>query len=77
MMDVANLSGLIDLEGRHIDTSVLTSLHVAGDVSSNPISHTLVVNIGIFCNQGLVVLKIIVELVGILFAETNGSNLDE
>tara|TARA_B100001179_G_scaffold221218_1_gene196443 strand:+ start:277 stop:546 length:270 start_codon:yes stop_codon:yes gene_type:complete len=77
MMDVTNLSGLIDLRGRHVATSVLSALHVGGDVPSNPISHTLVVDIGVFGNQCLVVLEVIIELVRILFTQTDGSNLDE
>jgi hypothetical protein len=77
MMNVANLSGLIDLKGRHVATSVLSALHVGGDVPSNPIAHTLVVDIGKFFNQFLVVVKVIIELVGILYTETDGSDFDE
>ncbi len=67
MMNVANLSGLIDLKGRHVATSVLSALHVGGDVTCNPIAHTLVVDIGKFFYQFLVVVKVIIELVRILY----------
>tara|TARA_B110000014_G_scaffold190503_1_gene139269 strand:+ start:155 stop:424 length:270 start_codon:yes stop_codon:yes gene_type:complete len=77
MMDVANLSGLIDLKGRHVATSVLSALHVGSDVPSNPIPHTLVVNICIFFDQFLVVVEVIIELVRILFTEADCADFDE
>ena len=77
MVGMSNLAGLVDLEGRHVGTSVLSALHVASDVASNPIAHALVVYICVFCNQCFVVIKVIIELVWIFFAQTNGADLDE
>jgi len=77
MMYVPNLAGLIDLKGRHIGTSVLTALHVSSNITSNPVAHALVVDVCVLCNQGLVVIKIIIELIRVFFAQANGSNLNE
>jgi hypothetical protein len=77
VMNMSNLTGLVDLEGRHDFTSVLTTLHVASDVTCDPISHTFAVDICILGNQGLVVVEVIIELVWIFFAQANGSNFDK
>jgi hypothetical protein len=77
MVYVPNLTGLIDLKGRHIGTSVLAALHVSSDIAGNPVAHALVVDVCVLCNQGLVVIKIIIELIRIFFAQTNGSDLNE
>jgi len=77
MTNMSYFARLIDLKGRHVSTSILAALHVSCDVSSYPISHALVIHICVLFDKRLVVIKVRVELVGIFFAQANGSNFYE
>jgi len=76
-MNMSNLAGLIDLEGRHDVTSVLTSLHVACDVACNPVAHALVIHICVLFDKDLVVVEVCVELILEFLTKADGANLDE
>ena len=58
-------------------TSVLTSLHVACDVSGNPVAHALVIHIRELFDKGLVVVEVCVELIFEFLTKADGANLDE
>ena len=74
---MSNLAGLIDLGGRHVVTSVLTSLHVAGDVACNPIAHAFVIHICELLDECFVVIEIGIELIFEFLTKTDGADFDE
>ena len=54
-----------------------SSLFVPGDVTSNPVPHPFVVNIGKFCYKVLVSVEVICELIGIQLDQSKSSRFDE
>ena len=54
-----------------------SSLFVPGDVTSYPVPHPFVVNIGKLSNKVLVSVEVICELIGIHLDQSKSSRFDE
>jgi hypothetical protein len=59
------------------DALIFSALRIPSNVSGNPVPHALVLDVSEFCHFLLVVIKVVIELIGVGFNQLYGSGLDE